>query len=1269
MKATRVHAWSVCCCVLLLAMVCFPETAIADRTITSVELDESASGILSVAPAADIAAEIFVTTTWWWGGNNDWGSTSWRIGDGPSVCVDHEPDHTSSGDYSEIFNLTAPVTAGTYSVNFVAYNNDQCSGGSGSSSNTYTRQIEVTPVFPSVAAISRASLDPTTANATVAWTIEFSEAVTGVEQTDFALAEAGGTTGSVLTSVSGSGSTWTVMADTGTAAAGTLGLNLVDDDTVVNGAGLPLGGPGAGNGDYAGPVYTLVPPAPVLDKTASTSAATVGDVVTFSITVSNPYSDPLSGVSVTDSLPAGMSYVTHVAADGSVDVTGETLTWTIDSLPGQGSVQLILAVSLIQQGTYINTVTSPGADPASATVLALASAVTHFRMDEPVASWSGASGEVIDSGGTALHGRRRASSLPTGTNVVDPDPTIASQHESVVGGFCNAGDFDGSAVVQVADSPLFDYTTELSASAWVYPTAYPSDLASILSNDVNYEFHLDSSGRLYWWWQADTLTSDSQIPLNQWTHIAITLDSAAGSPRQRIYINGELDTNTNNWRGTLNTNNCNFHIGGDVDTGNCQIIDSRNFQGMIDEVKLYGFELSQAEVRADMRLGRSCSGGFDHLRIEHDGIASVCAPETVTIKACLNADCTALYPGNVTVNLAPSGWIGGDTVSFSGGIAAFQLSHGTPGDVTLGTNSISPTPAGATRCFDGGTETCILNFADVSCDFDAVEPGQPPQTPIFTKLSGVSFAIDVLALLDPLTLNPDYVNTVAVDLVDASSSACPSGSGLTPATDLAFSQTDAGRKAVTFNYSHAAANVKVRARVGASAPSCSSDNFAIRPQGFSVTSGDATNIGTSGLPVLVAGAPFRLSAETLSGYDGTPEVDETLVSGSPIAGTLSGSFNAASPATGTATGTDFRYSEVGHFGMAQHAVYDDSFTAVDQPDQCRAGFSNILSDGRYGCSFGSAAIPLVTGSSGFGRFIPARFAVTGNASAFANACSSSFTYLGQAFPFLVDPVWTLTALNQSGTVTRNYGGDYWKLASTLQERSYINNVTTASGLSVSTTGSVSWNDTADADGVGTVVLEGEQLTYSKPANPEGPFTADIDLVLSANDLTDSDGVCYDPENDGSCNSYRMASIPGGEFRYGRMQLQNAFGPETRPLAIPLRTEYFNGQGFILNTADDCTEYRLPHLLLDDGPADALDASEVTPSDSDSLDDSLSGGLGSDFLLSAPVSGDSGSIGLLYDLDAAGLSWLKPGGSNPTGKATFGIFKSNQHLIYMRESLW
>lgn len=1135
---------------------------------------------------------------------------------------------------------------------------------------------------PAVSSMSLGSFDPTIPNTAVTWNVVFNVPVSGVDSSDFALVEAGGAAGSSLTSVSGSGTTWTVTANSGTASTGTLGLNLVDDDSIVSARGTPLGGAGAGNGNYVGPHYTLVPPAPTLTKTASAAAAVVGDVVTFTITASNPYDDPLTDVVITDVLPAGMAHQAHVVTLGSVGVVGQTVTWTIPSVPAKGGAQLTLAVSLSQQGPLTNTVTAPGATPASASILVLASAVTHFRMDEPIASWNGTPGEVIDSGGTGLHGRRIPSPTSSATNVVDPTPSIVSQHPGVIGGFCNAAFFDRQAIVEVADSPLFDYTTQLSASAWIYPTAYPSgssDLYSILSNDVNYEFHLNPQGRLYWWWNASTLTSNTVIPLNQWTHVAITFDSSAGVRRQRIYINGVMDGNTNNWQGSLQPNNCNFYIGGDVATGAaCSILSARNFAGMIDEVKLYSFELSPEEVVADMTLGRSCSGTFDHIRIEHDGSGSICAPERVTLRACMDADCTALYPGNVTVNLSPNGWVGGNTFTFSGGIASRQLSWNTPGTITLGTNSVVPTPAYATRCFNGSGESCQMNFAAASCAFDAVEPGAMPQTPIYTKLAGVPFNIDVLALLNSTTLNTTYTGTVAVDLVDTSSSACPSGSGLTAATNITYVAGDAGRKSVSFNYPAAARNVRVRATVGASAPACSTDNFAIRPQAFTVSSTNATNVGMGAVPVIAAGAPFNLTAAAVAGYDGTPLIDNTKVVGTPNAGALSGTFGAASAISGTASGNNFTYNEVGHFGLNAQAVYDTTFTLVDQPDDCNSGFSNTLSGGKYGCSIGSNPVAQTTGSSGFGRFVPARLNVSNNAPTFQPACNASFTYLGQPFGFTTAPVFTVTALNTMGTVTTNYGGAYWRLASTLGGRSYSNNAATTLNLTAANAGTVAWSGTADSDGIGTATLSGVQLQYQKLAAPHVPFQADVALNFTAGDFTDADGVCYDPDLDGSCNAYSLGSITGTELRFGRLRAQNTYGPELLALNMPLHAEYYTaGDYYTLNVLDGCTSLAADtHLLLSTDGVNWVGAD--TPisvgggSTSASLASAspLSGG-DAGLSFSAPGAGHTGYVDLLSSIGVS-YPWLlhdwDGDGTDDEARArvTFGLYKGSPRHIYLRE---
>ena len=105
---------------------------------------------------------------------------------------------------------------------------------------------------PHVNAIARASANPTT-NQSVQFNVTFSKAVTGVDLSDFSLASVG-LTGASLTSVSGSGNIYTVTANSGS-GSGTLGLNLVDNDSILDATPNPLGGVGAGNGNFTGEVY------------------------------------------------------------------------------------------------------------------------------------------------------------------------------------------------------------------------------------------------------------------------------------------------------------------------------------------------------------------------------------------------------------------------------------------------------------------------------------------------------------------------------------------------------------------------------------------------------------------------------------------------------------------------------------------------------------------------------------------------------------------------------------------------------------------------------------------------------------------------------------------------------------------------------------------------------------------------------------------------------------------------------------------------------
>ena len=111
-----------------------------------------------------------------------------------------------------------------------------------------------TPVPPTVDSVTRVNPNPTNA-ASVDFTVSFTEPVTGVDTSDFSLTST--VTGASITSVSGSGNSYTVTVNTGS-GDGTIRLDVVDDDSIVDGAGNPLGGIGMGNGNYTvGETYSV----------------------------------------------------------------------------------------------------------------------------------------------------------------------------------------------------------------------------------------------------------------------------------------------------------------------------------------------------------------------------------------------------------------------------------------------------------------------------------------------------------------------------------------------------------------------------------------------------------------------------------------------------------------------------------------------------------------------------------------------------------------------------------------------------------------------------------------------------------------------------------------------------------------------------------------------------------------------------------------------------------------------------------------------------
>jgi hypothetical protein len=144
-------------------------------------------------------------------------------------------------------------------------------------------------IAPTVLSSTRANPNPTNA-ASVDFTITFPEAVTGVDSGDFSLTSSG-ITGASITAVSGSGTTRTISVSTGS-GSGSLRLDLLDNDSIADSAGNPLGGSGPANGNFStGEFYTIDRAAPTAGSLAAPNVTLSGGTI-YSFTVT--YSDSLA---------------------------------------------------------------------------------------------------------------------------------------------------------------------------------------------------------------------------------------------------------------------------------------------------------------------------------------------------------------------------------------------------------------------------------------------------------------------------------------------------------------------------------------------------------------------------------------------------------------------------------------------------------------------------------------------------------------------------------------------------------------------------------------------------------------------------------------------------------------------------------------------------------------------------------------------------------------------------------------------------------------
>ena len=160
--------------------------------------------------------------------------------------------------------------------------------------------------------------------------------------------------------------------------------------------------------------------------------------------------------------------------------------------------------------------------------------------------------------------------------------------------------------VELGNPTLLQLTGSMTVSAWVNSAVFPHDDAAIVSKRANSKvgWQLDttvdrgprtigfkltnSSGGDMFRYGASTLLA------NTWYHVTGVYNAA--SSQLHVYLNGQLDDGT--LLGTVTSTQRNSSV--NVNIGRRPGSSSNNFNGRLDDVRIYNRALTQTEIQADM---------------------------------------------------------------------------------------------------------------------------------------------------------------------------------------------------------------------------------------------------------------------------------------------------------------------------------------------------------------------------------------------------------------------------------------------------------------------------------------------------------------------------------------------------------------------------------------------------------------------------------------------------------------------------------------------
>ena len=945
------------------------------------------------------------------------------------------------------------------------------------------------------------------------------------------------------------------------------------------------------------------------------------------------------------------------------------------------------------------------------------SPVAEWRFDE--GSWSGVANEVVDSSGSNYHGVAVNVSTVGGVlcKAADLSANSASDYLSM----------NSQAMNGLEDFTLVAWGKSSSINGFQAIVSGASGTSLAAANELVMLF--DTANRFTPIISEELFNDTGDISLlsapndDAWHQFAWTRE--ASIRESCFYMDGVLqgcvthpDSNDSD---PLSIVAGGLIIGQDQDTLGGDFDASQDWEGLLDEVMVFNQRLSATDIqagRANILAGnnwdgtlRSCSA-VDHYAISYSATPGItCEAQTVRITAHdTNHDPVAPSSSTqITLSTGPAanGWAlkaGGG--SFSSGPGAGQARYTFDGTETvvelyLTQTTVTTSPHididvddGTASDIDGSLEDPNIAFVDAAFRFYANGTAETIGTQISGKSSAVAPGEQVLQLRAVQT-NTDTMacegalsgSNIPVELAFECNkpTTCKTNNGvvISAAQTLAIEGNPNGSvvsyqpvnmnfdaSGVTnfsFNYLDAG-EIRLHARkeVTASAPdpafilNGASNQFVVKPAGLCVEATEAASVCVSGnascskfkkagenFDLNVRGVTWESAADTnfCSGVGGTNATTKNFQLASiglaPSLVAPSGGANATLGVTtvtidaasnGSKTLTNQTISEVG------------VFTISANPPQ-----------------YLNENLGLFT-SANIGRFIPDRFELS--AGIVTEACASGgFTYLSQDFT----TSYTLTAKNTGTATTVNYRGGFIKLDATLGALDYgaidlVIPTLFPTRLTETGLATFNWHD----DGTGDV---SSTLNLARDTMVDGPYLAQIGALP-----TDDDGVTVilasrdlDVDNDATNDHVKLGETVQ---RYGRMVVNNAYGPELLDLDVTLQSEYFDGAQFKLNTEDSCSSYIKTDATLSNYTGDLAGVAPVNVIEPSVLTAMINGRSPrmSPLLLEKPGAGNDGSVTVTLTVP----NWLQfdfngdltP--ENPSGLATFGHYRGHDRVIYWRE---